>query len=216
MEHLILLVLIFKQIPFTSFSFLLLLIILLISVKLNRCLARDELEAVGGSSSHSNGFVLLEVTVLELLFSWSLSILLPKFGSISHNSRTISTWPLGLDATWEEEKIEDFIKDYLKKLTLNLFSLLGVTVMSLMGSQSSLVENILVREFSSNIFGSKKHVTEPIFRWLSLGVSCFWTFLSLFSLVAAEDDEEKVEFRFEKLRRLRSLRIRLPCRLRDL
>lgn len=47
----------------------------------------------------------------------------------------------------------------------------GVTVMSLIGNHISSVPKLPVRWFWSNSFGSRKHVTDPIFRLVSLVVN---------------------------------------------
>lgn len=66
-----------------------------ISPRLNRLLDVD------GASSHSNGFKLLLYPEVSS-FIWSSDIPCPSI-ELSHSSRIISTWPLGLEITWNKK-----------------------------------------------------------------------------------------------------------------
>jgi hypothetical protein len=89
--------------------------------------------------------------------------------------------------------------------------------MSLIGSHSSLVAKLRLLAFSSNAFGSRNSVTEPIFRCVSLAVN-FETilFLSGLSAVAAADEDDEDRLRFVLRMFIRSRIRMLPCLLSDL
>lgn len=95
------------------------------------------------------------------------------------------------------------------RLTDNLA--LGATVMSRIGSHISVVEKNLPRMFSSNAFPSRKNVTEPMFRWVSLAVS-FETFLFLSTAGSFGGFTLKLDI----ILGARSRSIKLPWRFSDL
>jgi hypothetical protein len=93
-----------------------------------------------------------------------------------------------------------------KKASLTDSLAFGVIVMSRIGSQNSAVEKVFDRMFSSNFFGSRKKVTEPMFRCDSLAVILeTFLFLSVGSLGG-------VKLKLARIFGARSRMIRLPCR----
>lgn len=88
---------------------------------------------------------------------------------------------------------------------------LGATVISRIGSHISVVEKHFDRRFSSKTFPSRKNVTEPMLRCVSLAVS-FETFLFL----SAAGSFGGFMLRFDKILGARSRSIKLPWRFSDL
>lgn len=142
------------------------------------------------------------------ILSWTQGV---KGREMNMNAHLVGRVTSCLGRSWKGWQVFQSTRSWLvcrinRKVLTDSFAF-GVIVMSRIGSQNSAVEKVFVRRFSSNFFGSRKKVTEPMFRCVSLAVS-FEIFLFL-----SVESFDWFRLRLARIFGARSRRIRLPCRL---
>lgn len=155
----------------------------------------------------SNGCTIMTITVEKhlietKLLNWQLPCRIHhKILEQIHAFYLLRVWRLVL--LWYHEsalKRSNRKLTCVNKLMLVQFGLLHI----------SAVEKDFVRRFSSKDFASRKNVTDPMFRCVSLAVS-FDTFLFL-----SVESFDGFIFKVVRILGARSRRIKLPCRFNDL